>query len=86
MVSDKVVITNPTGIHARPASNLLNFAKKFKCTVTLKAGDKTANCASIISLLDLGAKTGTEIEVICDGEEEAVALPEIVNFIKELKD
>ncbi len=86
MVSSKVTITNPTGIHARPASNLLNFTKKFKCTVTLKTENKTANCASIISLLALGAKSGTEIEVVCDGEDEATALPEIVKFIKELKD
>ena len=86
MVSKKVVVTNPTGLHARPASNLLNFTKKFNCTVTLKSGTKTANCASIISLLSLGAKSGTEIEVICEGADENAAVTEIVNFIQDLKD
>lgn len=84
MVSKKVVITNPTGLHARPASTLVNFVKKFKSTVFIVNDGKKANAASIINILTLGAKQGTELEVIADGEDEEVALKETINFIENL--
>ena len=87
MVSKKVVVNNETGLHARPASSLVSFVKKFKgCTVYITNGDKKENAASIINVLTLGAKHGTELEVTVEGENEAVALDEIVKFIETLED
>lgn len=86
MVSKKVTLTNKTGLHARPASNLVAFVKKFKSTVFILNGEKKANAASIINVLTLGAKQGTELEVTADGEDEAVAVEEIVKFISELEE
>lgn len=85
MVSAKVIISNETGIHARPASELLTFTKKFKSKVKLKSDTKEANCASIISILALGAKKGTSLEVIVEGEDETTALPLIVEFINTME-
>lgn len=86
MVAKKVVIKNKTGLHARPASNLVAFAKKFKCDVFITNGSKKANAKSIINILTLGAKQGTELEVSTDGEGEAEALKEIVNYIENLEE
>ena len=61
--------------------------KKFKgCTVSIVNGEKKANAASIINVLTLGAKQGTELEVIVEGENEEVALDEIVKFIETLEE
>lgn len=86
MVSQKVTIKNKTGLHARPAANLTAFVKKYKSKVYLVNGNKKANAASVINVLTLGAKQGTEIEVQCDGDDEAVALKEIVAYIEALEE
>lgn len=86
MVSENVVVNLKTGLHARPASELISFVKKYKSKVTIKTGTKQANCASIISIMALGLKCGTEITVMVDGEDEVTALPEIVDFIRKLED
>jgi len=85
MLSQKVVVKNETGIHARPAMLLINFVKKYKSTITLVTKDRKANCASIIGVMALGVKYGVEIEVIADGEDEKIALPEVISFIEILK-
>ena len=86
MVSKKVTLTNKTGLHARPASNLVAFVKKFQSTVTIINGEKKANAASIINVLTLGAKQGTELEIVADGADEAIAVEEIAKYIADLKE
>lgn len=86
MVSQKITLHLETGIHARPASALVAFTKQFKSKITLKDGVKEANCASIISIMALGAKGGTELEVLVDGEDENDVLPKVIEFIDNLED
>lgn len=86
MKSKKVVITNETGLHARPASTLVAFVKKYASDITLINGEKKANAKSIINVLTLGAKKGTEIEVQANGSDEDVAIEEITKFIEEIKE
>lgn len=86
MVSKMAVIKNKTGLHARPASNLVAFAKKFKSDVFLINGTKKANAKSIINILTLGAKQGTELEVAAEGEDEAQAVEQMVEFIDNLEE
>ncbi len=86
MTAKKVTVTNPTGLHARPASDLVALAKTFQSKISLSNGAKTVNAASIIHVLTLGVKSGTEIEVIAEGEDEVAAVDAIVKFVEELKD
>ncbi len=86
MVSEKVTIKLPTGLHARPATNLINLIKETGCKVAFQAGEKKINATSILSILSLGLKKGTELEIFVEGEGEAEALQEIVAFINKLED
>lgn len=85
MVSEKVVIRNRTGLHARPASDLVAYVKKFPNKIYLKKGMKKIDASSIIHMLTLGAAEGTEIEVSVEGEDEEKVLESVIAFIKELK-
>lgn len=85
MVSQKVIVKNETGIHSRPAALLVTFVKRYKSVITLASQDRKANCASIIGVMALGVKCGAEIEVIADGEDEKIALLEIISFIEILR-
>lgn len=83
MVSKTVKILNPTGLHLRPAGNLCKEAMKYQCKVNFKYGENTANAKSVLSVLGACIKSGDEITLICDGEDEEKALETIAAYIEE---
>lgn len=82
MVSKKVTIINPTGLHLRPAGILCNEAVKYKSTIHFKYGDNDANAKSVLSTLGAGIKSGQEIEFVCEGEDEEAALKAMVTVVE----
>lgn len=82
MVSQKVVITNPTGLHLRPAGILCKEAMQFSCSITFLYRGNSANAKSVLSVLGACIKSGDEIELICEGEDEEAALSAIVATIE----
>lgn len=84
MVAQKIIIKNPTGLHLRPAGNLCNEAMKFKSKVTFIYDEKNvANAKSVLSVLGACIKSGDEIELICNGEDESEALEHLIQYIKD---
>ena len=81
MVSQKIKVTNPTGLHRRPAGNLCREAMKFKCQVTFDYDGNIANAKSVLSVLGACIKSGDEITLICNGEDEEEALEALIDFI-----
>ena len=82
MVSQKVTIKNPTGLHLRPAGILCKEAMQFKSLITFTFRDSTANAKSVLSVLGACVKSGDEIEIHCEGPDEQLALETIVNVIE----
>ena len=84
MLSQKITIKNPTGLHLRPAGNLCKEAMKFKSKVSFRYDEQnTANAKSVLSVLGACIKSGAEIELICDGEDEAEALEYLIQYIED---
>lgn len=82
MVSQKVVIKNPTGLHLRPAGVLCKEAMKYKSITTFTFRDNTANAKSVLSVLGACVKNGDEIEFVCEGEDEEEALKGLVEAVE----
>lgn len=82
MVSQKVVIKNESGIHARPAGVLAKEAMKCTSDVVILTGDKTVQAKSILNLMAAAIKAGTEITVQCSGENEEDDLKKLVDLIE----
>ena len=82
MVSKKVTIKNPTGLHLRPAGNLCKEAMKFRSMITFTFRENTANAKSVLSVLGACVKSGDEIELICEGEDEEEALESLVAAVE----
>ncbi|MCR5720442.1 MAG: HPr family phosphocarrier protein [Lachnospiraceae bacterium] len=82
MVSQKVTIKNPTGLHLRPAGILCKEAMQFKSLITFTCGDTTANAKSVLSVLGACVKCGDEIEFTCEGDDEEEALTSLVNVVE----
>ncbi len=82
MVSQKVVIKNPTGLHLRPAGILCKEAMQFKSLITFQSRESTANAKSVLSVLGACVKSGDEIEFFCEGEDEQEALKSLVRAVE----
>ena len=67
----QILITNPAGLHARPAAEFVKRAKASPSTVTVTANDKTVNAKSMLGILKLGATLGTTISVQVEGDDAA---------------
>ena len=68
MVSKKVKVVNPSGLHLRPAGVLSQTAMKFKSRTLIECGEKHIVAKSVLNVMAAGIKCGTEITV----EEEAL--------------
>jgi phosphocarrier protein len=73
MVSSKMIINIPSGLHLRPISVLCNRSIDFKSSITIKVGDKAVNAKSVLGVLSACVKHGDEIELICEGPDEIEA-------------
>lgn len=82
MVSQKVTVKNPSGLHLRPAERLCMTAMEFQCKVTFSFRETTANAKSVLSVLGACVKEGDEVTFVCEGVDEEKALQTIVALIE----
>ena len=75
MTVKEIVIKNPTGLHARPASEFTRCAAGFKSKITVnRPGEKPVNAKSIIMVLAQSFIMGTTGVISADGEDEQKAV------------
>ena len=77
------VITDPEGIHARPAGILVKQAAGYQSSVKIAKGEKSADAKRIFGVMGLGVKTGEEITITVEGADEDTAAAELETFFKE---
>ena len=80
-----VVVIDPVGLHARPATVAVNAASKFKSEVKITYKGRSVNMKSIMGVMSLGIPTQSEITITCDGEDEEVAIQTIEEILKTQK-
>lgn len=87
MVREQVVIKNPTGLHLRPAGLFCKTAIQFECKITIERKNRGeelhANAKSVLSVLGACIKSGDEIIIACDGEDENEALKTMVQIVED---
>ncbi|MFS0674380.1 phosphocarrier protein HPr [Ornithinibacillus sp. 179-J 7C1 HS] len=76
-------ITADTGVHARPATLLVNKAGQYQSEIELTYNDKTVNLKSIMGVMSLGIPKDAEIKVTANGSDEEEAIQGITELIKE---
>ena len=87
MVSGKAILSAPTGLHARPAGELVKLVKSFTDSVVRIATPvRSVNAASMLSVLSLGIKSGTELEISVEGGDEAAVFAAVKSFIESVTD
>ena len=81
----KLLVVDPVGLHARPATVAVNAASKFKSDVILSFNGKQVNMKSIMGVMSLGVPTQSEIIVSCSGEDEDAAISSIEEILRTQK-
>ncbi|MDC3412295.1 phosphocarrier protein HPr [Aquibacillus sp. 3ASR75-11] len=77
-----ITITDDTGIHARPATVLVNRAGGFESDINVEYKDKTVNLKSIMGIMSLGIPKDAQIRITAVGSDEEDAIQAIVDVIK----
>ncbi|WP_379966715.1 phosphocarrier protein HPr [Ectobacillus sp. sgz5001026] len=75
-------VTSESGIHARPATLLVNAASKFNSEINLAYSGKTVNLKSIMGVMSLGIQEGSEIKITANGDDADQALAAIEETLK----
>ncbi len=86
MFETKLKVMNETGLHARPAADLMALSNKFKSDICILTETAAINPKSIISILGGGVYKGTEITLRVEGEDEEEAGAALTGLINNLTD
>ncbi|MDR2490304.1 MAG: HPr family phosphocarrier protein [Spirochaetaceae bacterium] len=82
MVEKTVTITNRAGIHARPASVIVEKTKDFKSSIYFEHESQKINAKSILGIITLGAAYGSKIKISANGVDEQAAVDIIARLFE----
>ena len=85
-MAERLVFTviDPVGLHARPATYLVNQSNKFTSKINILHNGKEMDLKSIMGVMALGVPTKATVEIIADGDDEKEAIAALTKVIKEL--
>ena len=84
-VSHTVVVTNPEGLHLRPAHAFVSMASKFTSRIWVVKDAEAVDGNSILSLVTLGIAAGTAVEVRAEGEDAENAVASLTELLANLE-
>ncbi|WP_434512374.1 HPr family phosphocarrier protein [Desulfitobacterium sp. AusDCA] len=82
MLTQQLVLQNRGGLHARPATFLVQITNKYQSKIKVILDGKEADGKSVIGLMTLGAGQGKEITLVVDGMDEQETMADIVAFLQ----
>ena len=82
MVSQKIIIKNEQGLHMRPAGLLSKAMTAYESDITVNFNGSSFNAKSVMMLMTACIKCGSEIELCCEGPDEADALKKAIEVIE----
>ncbi|MCA9257587.1 MAG: HPr family phosphocarrier protein [Planctomycetales bacterium] len=77
-----VVITNPHGLHARPAELFARLALSFESEIEVVRDNHRVDAKSILNVLTLGAAQGVELVIEARGRDAAEAIEALANLVE----
>ena len=81
MKTREVVITNASGLHARPATFFIQKANCYKSMILIEKDDRKVNAKSLLGVLSLGIAKGMTVVLLAEGPDEDSAINGLVDLI-----
>ena len=82
MITREVTVTNPAGIHTRPASMIVRTASKFDADIFIQKDHYEINGKSVIGVMTLAAEQGATLTLIVNGDDEKAAADALVQLFE----
>ncbi len=79
-----IQVTNKTGLHARPAAQVVKLATKFKSRIYAVKDGKRADLKSLLDLLGLGVCQNDSFTIRAEGKDENKAVEQITELIEKI--
>jgi phosphotransferase system HPr (HPr) family protein len=79
--SGRVTLPPDVALHARPAADFVRTAIGFDSRIEIAAGERTADAKSLMAVLALGAKGGTELRLRAEGNDAPRALEALLGCV-----
>jgi phosphocarrier protein HPr len=88
MYSKEITVVNATGLHARPASDFVTLAGKFKSSIYIQRSgeDRKYNGKSMVMLMTLGLAQGESATLYAEGADEKEAVDALADLVANTKD
>jgi phosphocarrier protein HPr len=77
----RLVVIDPSGLHARPAARFVQAAKQFSSRITVSKDDREANAKSTMKIMSLGAKKGEKVFIRAEGDDAEEAVEALATLI-----
>ena len=74
MISRNVVITNTSGLHARPATFFIQKANSYRASIWIEKDDRKVNAKSLLGIMSLGIVSGTTVNLVASGSDAEAAI------------
>ena len=81
ITSTDIEITNPAGLHARPAAVFASKAKTFQADLRLVLGEKSANAKSVVGVMGLSTRCGDKVRIEAAGDDAEQAIAELTQLL-----
>lgn len=81
MISRDVLISNSSGLHAKPATFFIQKANCYKCSIWIEKDDRKVNAKSLLGVLSLGIAKGMTVTLIADGQDEDNAVEGLIQLV-----
>lgn len=83
MISRTVTVGSPNGLHARPAAVFANAAGEYDIDITITKGEESADAASLLEVMTLGAEFGDEVTLSTDDDSAGDILDALAKVVAE---
>lgn len=80
---EEVTIQNPLGLHARPASQIVQMLKETNCRVCFRQGERFADAHSVVEILMLAARPNSKLIIEIEGEGAEEVMRRLVDVFEE---
>lgn len=84
ILSPPFKITNPAGLHARPAAYLASRAKTFSAEISLIIGHRKINAKSVVAIMGLSTRYGDKARIEAHGQDARQAVTTLTELIKQI--
>lgn len=83
MAQVTITVTDPSGIHARPATVLVNAAGQYTSDLKLEYNGNQVNLKSIMGVMSLAVPTGADVTIMAEGDDAEAAIAGIASVMKD---